>query len=217
MKKTLLLLAVFLVTISVSYAQTEKGYQALGLNLAFAYNNSSGTVISNGNPQPLGSKITQFSIGPSYSYFIANKLDVGGSLSFGTTSTTNLPGYNPSKYSSNDIGGIVYLRKYCMFNDKIGLRTGPYIGYNYGEVKYTYNTAPAASTDTKTDYYNAGMRLELVYFPSKKFGFSTYLASFDYSHYKSDSGPAGHLSGDNVYLNLINSNLAVSVYYVFGK
>jgi len=217
MKKTLILIAVFFVTFSVSYAQTEKGNQSLGLNLAFAYNNSSGAVITNGNSQSAGGKVTQFSIGPSYSYFIANKLDIGASLSYGTNTSTYLPSYNPSKYSSNDVGGIVYIRKYCMFNDKVGLRTGPYIGYNFGDVKYVYNSAPAANQDTKTDYYNAGMRLELVYFPSKKFGFSTYLASFDYSHYKSDSGTAGHMSGDNVYLNLINSNLALSVYYVFGK
>ncbi|HWD87148.1 MAG TPA: hypothetical protein VG367_03410 [Mucilaginibacter sp.] len=216
MKKTLIVTAMLMVVFSASYAQTGKGNQALGLNLAFALNNRSG-VTNFGTALDAGVKTTQFSIGPNYSYFIADKLDLGASFSYSTSTSTYAPA--PSGYlakeSSSNLGGIVYLRKYVMFKDLIGFRAGPYIGYNTNDAKDAYYQV--SGIDTKTDYYNAGMRLELVYFPSKRLGVSTYLASLDYSHYKSDSGTFGHQTGDNLYLNVISNTLAISVSYVFGK
>jgi hypothetical protein len=126
----------------------------------------------------------------------------------------NAPGY-PATQTSYNFGGIVYLRKYIMFKDMIGLRVGPYIGYNTNDAKYEYYQAP--TQDTKTNYFNAGGRLELVYYPSKRLGLSTYLASLDYNHYTANSGVNGHQSGDNFYLNVISSGLAISVFYTFGK
>jgi hypothetical protein len=217
MKRSFILVAVLLIACSASYAQTQKGDQTLGLNFAFAYNNSSGVVVNGNNTLQQGGKTTQFSIGPSYSYFIADKLDLGTTFSFLTNTSTYPPGYNISKYSTNNIGGIVYLRKYCMFNDKLGLRTGPYVGYNYNKTTETFTGTPAVIQDTKTDYYNAGMRLELVYYPSKRLGLSTYLASLDYNHFTSSTGTSGHNSGDNFYFNVIGSGLSISVFYAFGK
>ena len=85
MKKSIFLIAVFLLAAVMSQAQTEKGTQTLGLNAYFEY---SKTNVVNINPydnsvNSQNNKSTGFNIGPVYSYFIADKLDIGGSLSYG--------------------------------------------------------------------------------------------------------------------------------------
>src|SRR3569833_364677 len=133
MKKTLFLIAGLLLAFSFSYAQTEKGILTLGLNLGLAYQKDNNSVINSfdNSTTSQNSKMTSFNIGPAYSYFIADKLDLGGVLSFGTSTENFSPvGNNLSKLSANNFGGTVYLRKYFMFQDKIGLRAGPYLGYN---------------------------------------------------------------------------------------
>jgi hypothetical protein len=221
MKRTFILLAAFLLAATVSHAQTEKGNQTLGLNLGFSYANGSGISInpSDGSTSNTGYKTTTFSIGPAYSYFVADKLDLGASLSYGT-STSNYPPTvnNESKQSSYGLGGTVYLRKYFMFKDKIGIRTGPYVGYEKSDYKSVYTGANALfSEDSKTDDYSAGVRMELVYFPSKSLGFSANIASLNYDHSKTDSGTQGNTSSDNVGFGFVNNGLTLSVFYVFGK
>lgn len=76
MKKTLLLIAVLFLTSLISYAQTEKGSQTFGLNLGFNYNKTSGAYINpyDNSSSDAGVKTTAFNIGPSYSYFVSDKL-----------------------------------------------------------------------------------------------------------------------------------------------
>src|ERR1700704_3382185 len=92
MKKALILFAVLLFSAVVSHAQTEKGNQTLGLNLGFSYAKGSGVSINpfDGSSSNTGYKTTTFTVGPAYSYFLADKLDLGVSLSYGT-STSNYP------------------------------------------------------------------------------------------------------------------------------
>jgi hypothetical protein len=223
MKKTLFLIAAFLLASVISYAQTEKGNQTLGLNLGFSYTKSNGI---NTNPYDnssteAGSKGTGFGIGPNYSYFIADKLDLGASLSYGMNNTT-YPFLlnNLSKQSNYNYSGVIYLRKYFMYNDKLGLRAGPYVSYTKVDSKTTYSTLTPNPTDNyeaKIDNYGAGLNLGMVYYPSKRLGVAASLASLDYAHSKSDYGVRGHLNGDNVNLNFINNGLALSVFYVFGS
>jgi hypothetical protein len=221
MKKTLFLIAALVLAFSFSYAQTEKGNQTLGLNLGFGYNKDNSSVVypAANSTVTQTNKQTSFGIGPAYSYFIADKLDLGGSLNYGT-STENfspVPNYL-SKLSSYNFGGMVYLRKYFMYQDKIGFRAGPYVGYNKLNSKAFYNdNSTGANQDNTTNRFSAGMRLELVYFPSKNLGFSASLASLDYGHYKTDSGAQGTSSGDNIDLSLISNGLSFSVFYVFGS
>jgi hypothetical protein len=221
MKKTLFLIAAMVLAFTLSHAQTEKGNQTLGLNLGFGYSkdNSSVTIPTDFSTVTETTKQTSFNIGPAYSYFIADKLDLGGNLNYGT-STENfspVPNYL-SKLSSYNFGGTVYLRKYFMYQDKIGLRAGPYLGYNKLNSKAFYNgSSTGANQDNTTNRFSAGMRLELVYFPAKSLGFSAGLASLDYGHYKTDGGTQGKSSGDNIDLNLVSNGLSFSVFYVFGS
>ena len=75
-KKTLLLIAILFLTSLISYAQTEKGSQTFGLNLGFNYNKTSGAYINpyDNSSSDAGVKTTAFNIGPSYSYFVSDKL-----------------------------------------------------------------------------------------------------------------------------------------------
>jgi len=166
-----------------------------------------------------GVKTTAFNIGPSYSYFVSDKLDLGVSLSYGQSNTTNAnTSINPTKQSSYAFISSVYLRKYCMFGDKFGIRVGPYLGYEKGDNKSAFLGSNALYSETsKQTGYSAGARLEFVYYPSKKLGFAAYLASVNYDHNKFDDGSFGHFNSDNVDLSLINNGLSLSVFYTFGK
>jgi hypothetical protein len=217
MKKTIFLIAAFVLAAVISQAQTEKGTQTLGLGLGFGYNKSNGIATNPyGNASSnLYSKSTNFSIGPDYSYFIADKLDIGTSLSYGTNTYSYPLQSNNSLYkqSSYSYGGIIYLRKYFMYNDKFGLRAGPYAGYTRGDSKST-NVDPAYNSDSKTDSYNAGAKLDLVYYPSKKISFSATLANLNYAHYKTNGGPQGHSSADSFNAAFINNGLGISIFYI---
>ena len=201
-----------------SHAQTEKGTQTFGLDLGFSSNKSN---IFNVNPvdnstSSVNSKTTNFNIGPDYSYFITDKLDIGTSLSYGKGTTNSDATYNPTKQSSYAYGGTIYIRKYFMYQNKIGLRAGPYAGYTRSDYKTIYpNDMAIYSEDSKTDNFNAGVKLELVYYPSKCLGVSAMLADVDYNHSKTNSGNQGHSSSDDVNVALIN-NLSLSVFYAFG-
>ena len=221
MKKTIFLIAAFVFAAAIAHAQTEKGSQTLGINLGFSYSKTSGTSIntSDNSITDVASKYTNFNIGPSYSYFIADKLDIGADLSY-NQNHYNYPSVANSlqRQSINTYGGMVYLRKYFMFKDKIGLRGGPYLGYSRTTNKLFYD-GPNTIYDqsNKLDNYNAGMRLDLVYYPTKHLGFSAILANLAYSHVKADEGNQGSSSSDNVNLGFINNNLSISVFYVFGS
>lgn len=101
--------------------------------------------------------------------------------------------------------------------DKIGLRTGPFVGYTRSDNKTTYD--PSASiydNDQKANNYTAGWGMDLVYYPSKHLGLSATLANLNYSHSTTNSGSEGHSSNDDINLNLINTGINLSVFYVFG-
>lgn len=221
MKKALLLIAVLFLTALISHAQTDKGSQSLGLNLGFNYNKSGGIYVNpyDNSITPAGGKNTSFNIGPSYSYFIADKLDLGASLSYGQSRVTNANVQTyPEKQSSYGFNSSIYLRKYLMFGDKLGMRFGPYFGFEKGDNKSTYLGSNALyNEDSKQTEYSIRARLEFVYYPSKKLGFSAYLASVDYSHTKFDNGNFGHTSDDNVDFSLVNNALSFSVFYAFGR
>ena len=220
MRKAILLIVVPFLTALVSHAQTEKGSQTLGLSLGFNYNKTSGvyTYPSDNSSTPAGGKTTSFNIGPSYSYFITDKLDLGASLSYGQSNMTyaNTQNY-PEKQSSYAFFSSIYLRKYFIFGDKLGMRAGPCLSYGIGDNKSTYLGSNAVyNENSKQTEYRASARLEFVYYPSKKLGFAAYVASVDYSHNKFDNGNFGHTSSDNVDLSLINNGLNLSVFYTFG-
>src|ERR1700753_313472 len=90
MKKSWIVLAALLPAFTSSHAQTEKGNQTLGLNLGLSTLQSSGFNVnqSDYSTSTDNAKTTIFNIGPNYSYFIADNLEIGVDLSYGSTVTT---------------------------------------------------------------------------------------------------------------------------------
>lgn len=219
MKKLLILAAIF-ASAQMAHAQTEKENQTLGVNLQFSHSTSKGVSI---NPYDnavtnIDQKYTQFAVGPNYSFFVADKLDLGASLLYTNTNNVNGEGYYPYQQKDHSYGGTIYMRKYFMYQNKVGIRTGPYLGYNHSYLKSTNSPVNAINDRTqKTNSYGGGVNLELLFYPVKQLGVSLMLANVNYNHYKSDSGNQGKTDGDSVNASFINNGLGLSVFYVFGK
>jgi hypothetical protein len=224
MKKILILMAAFLFAIQVSHAQTEKGNQTLGVNLEFSYDKTNSFNINSydNSSSTQNLTITTFGVGPSYSYFIADKLDIGTSLNYGTSKQTDNQVnnvVNPTKETNSNYGATIYLRKYFMFQNKIGFRVGPELGYIGGKSNTTY---PASNTNnynsnSSTNQYTAGIDLGMVYFPSKKIGMSVAIANLTYDHSNDNYTTMGHQNQDSINFRFINNELSFSIFYVFGS
>jgi len=225
MKKLLLLTAIAFFALQIANAQTEKGDQTLGFNLNYTYHNDNQTEINtfDTTSSVARTKTTNFGIGPTYSYFIADKLDLGVSLAYNTNVENDYPinGEFGEKETVNIFDASIFLRKYCMYNNKLGVRFGPYLSYSYSndnDVSTDVNADPANNLDTKTHNFDAGLNLDVVYFATKKLGFAATIGNLDYNHYSSKDTPTGdHDKGDNLTLNFINSALSISMFFVFGS
>ena len=221
MNKNLIVCAVLLLAFKISYAQTEKGTQTLGLD--FGASRSTSNQTSANVFEYFGSATTNFTIGPNYSYFIADKLDIGAALSYQTTAQTytvtnvDANGGYPTKYNNKNFDASVYIRKYYMYKNMIGFRTGAYFMYGYGTNKTTYIGTYAASGSSGASHnYDAQLRLDLVYYPSKRLGVSANIANAGYSWYKANGVNQANTSGDSANVNFISDGLQLSVFYVFG-
>jgi len=224
MNKFLILFAALLCAYQLSCAQTEKGNQTLGLNMGLQYTQNSDNSFNNTNFPGAGNyKSTNVTLGPLYSYFIADKLDLGATftLSSYTNSTTypNVAGTNKSHNNSYD--ALIYLRKYFLYANKIGIRTGPEIGYIWANQGYQY--IPATNnynTSSSGHAYLVGARLEAVYYPSKHLGVSALLANLNFQHGNNKSINDTNVdksTSNSVSFDLINNGLSLSLFYVFGK
>ncbi len=227
MKKFLILITAILFTFKAANAQTEKGTQNLGLNIGFTYNtnNSANINPADQSSSTLNNKITTFNIGPNYSYFINDKLDIGINFSYGVSNTTNVTeslattnDANPLKDFAYNYGGNIFIRKYYMYKDKIGFRTGAYIGYTNGNSTTTYAPSYTAyNYKSISNYYFGGLSAELVYYPSKKLGVAATIANLEYEHFNINKTTQGHDDGDSINFNFINNGLSLSIFYVIGK
>lgn len=218
--KKFVLLSVILAFVQFAHAQTEKGNQTLGLNLQFNRSTSAGVSISpyDNNATTIDQKYTVFAFGPNYSYFVANKLDLGGSLNYAYSKSDNGDGYVPTKTVDRTYGGNIFLRKYIMFQNNLGIRTGPFAGYSHSTSQSTNAGVKAINdADRKSNSYTGGINLELLFYPVKQMGVSLMLANINYSHYKTDSANLGKTDGDSISTNFVNNGLGVSVFYVFGN
>ena len=217
----MLLIAIFVFVYQASQAQTEKGTQTLGVNLGFNYTKNDQNNIDPFNQASSveNSKTYSFDLGPAYSYFIADKLDLGASLQYQSTVTNSAPNtYNDiTKQVNRNYGASIFLRKYFMYTDKFGLRAGPFINYERVITKYDY-TGTQATDDLngKQDIINGGLGLELVYYPTKHIGVSAAIASLSYEHDKINNADQGGGSANYVNFDFINNDLTFSVFYAFG-
>jgi len=218
MKNFLILIAAFLLTIQFSNAQTTTGTQNIGLNLSYYSTKANMLFINPGYPTlTYINRNSNLGIGPSYSWFIANNLDIGGGLSYSNYNNSNSgnENVNPVRESNKEWGATGFIRKYLLYENKIGFRTGLYVGYDRETLSYIY--PPAQSIDnqnTSTNDYNAGLRLDIVYFPLKHLGFAATLANVSYNSYKSNNVTQGATSGSGINANFTNG-LALSMVYIF--
>jgi len=221
MNKRFILIAVFLLIIKFSNAQTSKGSQTVGFYLGFQSNSSTyvpvGTDTTNG-PSFTG-KNNNFSFGPNYSYFVADGLDIGASIGLVSSTETNSDnnfGY-PVRYTNHQASAMLYARKYFLLKNKFGIRTGPYVGYDKQSVKsYDGPSENFYSYNYSSNDFNAGFKLELVYYPSPKLGFSANLANIQYQHSTSKGSNQLNQNGDGFSFNGAISGLQISMFYVFG-
>jgi hypothetical protein len=106
-------------------------------------------------------------ISPNYSYFVANNIDISASAGYFKLNLEE--NYNDNTIRKNRQHGFnaqISARKYFLFENKIGIRTGPYAYYNNSTNKYD-NSGNSTSKYTNSDY-GGGILLDFVYYPSKK-------------------------------------------------
>jgi hypothetical protein len=220
MNKLFTLITALVCVFQISNAQTEKGTQTLGANAGFTYltNNSLSINPFDNSGIIQNSKMTIFSVGPNYSYFIADKLDIAAVLSYNSSVTNNANNSTyPYKQTSYTYGGQFYLRKYFIYAGKIGFRTGAFLGYSR-QNQQTFNAGSNSiyNLNSKYNNYDAGLNLDMVYYASKKLGFAASIANLSYTHFTENNANQGGGSGDGVNLNFITNGLLLSMFYVLG-
>ncbi|MDR3697262.1 hypothetical protein [Mucilaginibacter sp.] len=221
MNKLLIFIAAFLLTIQFSNAQTEKGSQTLGFNLGFGSgkSNESPGAQQTGDGSSFDLHNSNFSFGPAYSYFIANGLDLGAAFNFTSTKQTspdNNFGY-PLKYHDYQASGTLYARKYFLYKNKFGIRTGPFISYGKEATNFTYAPVHDYNPSNSTAHnLTAGIKVDLVYYASKNLGFAAALANLQYNHYTSSGDYQLNQTSNNISFYTGTSALQISMFYVFG-
>lgn len=221
MKKLPILIAVIVSATQFSNAQTTTGTQNLGLSLG-SMNNKTTSFYSdsfnNNSTTSNESTYKNFNIGATYGYFIGKNLDAGATLSYSFYSST-YSNPNPgslNKQINNDLGGLIFIRKYFLYENKFGFRAGPYLGYDRSTAKSSYVPSSGVyNQNIVTNNYNAGLRLDLVYYPLKRVGFSATIANLSYNTFKSTTIAPGSINGDNINLILITSGLQLSAFWIF--
>jgi hypothetical protein len=216
MYKKLLLVFVSIIAIQTAKAQTEKGAQSLGLSFGVS-TQSSDTKSFNYSDNTYGpithGKATSYFIAPNYSYFIADKLDIGVSAGYNNSKQiSDNNQYSPQNYSQNSFSGSVYLRKYFLYNNKIGIRTGPQFTYQRSNTKQEFSYNPTIISDTHNNVYTGGIGLDFVCFPLKQLGLTARLGGAYYSHQKSTGSTEGTYNDFSLsFANVLN----LSVNYNF--
>ncbi|MBB6108507.1 autotransporter domain-containing protein [Mucilaginibacter lappiensis] len=214
MFKKLLLVVLSVIALQTVKAQTEKGNQLLGATFGVSFTNSNtrSVDLDNNISDNSKGKLTSYSISPSYSYFIADKLDIGASVGYQYSNQKYDPSYGAqTQQQSKSFSASVFLRKYFLFDNKIGIRTGPYVGYQKQKLRYVYTSN---ESNYNSDSYGGGVNLDFVYFPSKNIGLAAGLANLSYQHQKFTGNSQGNANTFN--LNFVNSFI-LSAYYAFGK
>jgi hypothetical protein len=192
MKKIAILITLFLLVLQAAKAQNQKGDQNLGISLGFYTNNGNYNYLGS-NPSPTtvftATNSIGFSTNPNYSYFIANNLDIGTSIGFGS-GTSNYDDRTDkilTKQVSKNYFGSVYLRKYFLYNNKIGIRTGPYLSYQYSNSNVVNTPDNMVNNNFNSHNYQAGFIADFVYYPASKLGLAVNLGNLAYNNNKYNS------------------------------
>ncbi|GAA4327958.1 hypothetical protein GCM10023149_31730 [Mucilaginibacter gynuensis] len=216
MNKRFAMLVLGFIAFKTATAQTEKGTQNLGATFGIT---TSKTTYDYPDAETVNYdyKSTNYQIIPNYSYFIADKLDLNVNAGFAYTKTTNdAPNASPVEQNGKTWSASVGLRKYFLFDNKIGIRTGPYLGYSHNNANYSAFAGTNNESNTKTQTYTGGLNLDFVFYPVKNIGLAARLADLSYSHQRINNS-SNPTSKANTFNFSVTNNILLSVYYVFGK
>ncbi|MES2061704.1 MAG: autotransporter outer membrane beta-barrel domain-containing protein [Bacteroidota bacterium] len=216
MYKKLLLAFVSIIAIQSAKAQTEKGSQMLGVSFGVSTSSSDSKYLdySTNAMTNVHGKATSYSIAPTYSYFVADKLDLGLSIGYGQSKQDYSSIYNPSNTESNGFNAGIYLRKYFLYENKIGIRTGPMFNYQHGKSIQEYASNPQSNSENISNTYSGGLGLDFVYFPIKRLGLTAALGGLTYAH--QDVKGTTPSSTNSFDANFIN-RFVFSINYAFGN
>jgi hypothetical protein len=216
---------IILLTAATSQAQTQKGSQLLGGFISLSTGKGTTTEydgIAGSTPTVSNNKMNSFGIGPSYSYFIANNLDLGANVGYNNQNETSAyAGMRTDAEKQKGYDYAVYLRKYFLYENKVGFRVGPYVSYQYNKSSDGNQNSVAGLEKTTNKDFAAGIGFDFVYFPTHHLGLAATLGTLSYSHVLYSEFEANQLTLEDkdhgFGLNLANSNLGLSVFYSFGK
>ena len=223
MKKLTLLLLAALSGLTAS-AQTEKGKQWIGGSVSASHNKVEEAVNNTGFGSMEGTRRqNSFQVGPSYTYFVAEKLSLSATVAYthGHSDQSYINNSNPQlnnatvETTSNGYNAYLHLDKYFLYDNKIGIRTGPYAQY------YISNSKSGGNPDYSTVNYDAkafgaGLSLDFVYFPAKRIALIASLGNLSYSKSKYESESTTNEQTD-FGLNFLNNAPSFTFAYVFGK
>jgi hypothetical protein len=142
-------------------------------------------------------------------------LDVGLAVGYAYSSYKYENGVSSSQGQTNkNFFSSINLRKYFLYDNKIGIRTGPYFSYARYNQSYTYSTSSQYNSNIDGNVYTGGIGLDFVYYPIKKLGLAATMGNLSYLYQNTN----GRTDGTNNSFNLSFANsLLLSVNYVFGK
>ncbi len=222
MKKLTFLLLAALSGLTAS-AQTEKGKHWIGGSFSIEHSKTDYTASPDHLNIGNNHKQNSFHIGPSYSYFVADKLSLnataGYSHSHRDQSSINNPILQPLNHHTETITNgyfaSVGFDKFFLYENKVGIKTGPSVYY------YSSKSKTSSSDDNAGNFSNdktllAGISLDFVYFPVRKLGLIASLGRLDYMQHKSKS-LYNTTKTSNVGLSFLDNNQRFSFVYVLGK
>jgi hypothetical protein len=204
-------------------AQTQKGSQLLGGSLSFGFSQEKGKRFNGVNTYNAEDKTSYFGIGPDYSYFIADNLDLGANAGYSYNKSETSDSYNATGAAlavrSRAFSVGMNLRKYFLYDGKIGIRTGPFVQYvlnkqtpdNFGDIPGRLSND---IYDIKT--IAGGLGLDIAFFPTRHLGFTTSIGSVRYRH-SNNKGSYGDTRTNGMDLSFMSSGLTISAFYAFGK
>lgn len=213
MRKILSLIVTVIAFTGISNAQTEKGTSYLGLNIGYSSRNEKHTLnyqnYTSGQVEKTDNK--GFLIGPSFSRFIADKLELGVAAAYGY-SKMETDRDVPEHTTQNQYLGSLFMRKHVMFTDQFGLRTGPSFSFSYA--KSETDVSPG---ENETMQYTGGLVLDLEYFPLKRLGIAANIGGLYYESSKTRTNNKEVIRRTNTFDFSFTNSLNLSVFWILGK
>lgn len=214
-KLTFLLLAAF--SGLTASAQTEKGSQWIGGTISASHDKVS--IRYNDQAQQISNtdqKSNVLRVGPSYSYFLADQLGLQIGVGYENTHQDSSRPEQSGEIDSKNYYASLNLKKYFLYENKIGFGVGPYATYSRGKNRNQNNDVLLNyNYDSTNNYFAAGLGVNFVYFPVKKVALTAGIGSLGYQHSKVN-GTQSQIKGETFTFDLMSST-TFSIYYVFGK